>query len=491
MITTDKMLLPLPPILSRRGALPRTLVFSSVGDRGHAIRSWLDDTKCNYRTAVVYYGSDPDSRWAKHLQKTADHFDIHAGGKFQNLLWWIDQNPRLLDDFDYVFVVDDDLAITPDTVGRIVRTAREYSLPVASPSHSPLGRISWPHMASRGSGRRVNEPAAGVALTNFVEMTCPLFEVEALRTFLDYLRPFASQLIGWGTDWIISSACYTAARPFGVLHNVSVTNPWARGPDGREIDQYQPASDRKKAWLALASQARLPICSPRQVRAWLPKPRMRCINLDRAIERREQFTKDWIDGLGLYVRFFSAFDRRDVEAGRMHFPYDEAAAKRRTGRPLTPGEIACATSHALVMREEMEFCGPEGVFILEDDCVPLPGVGANEIMRRVQTAAAALPGVEVIAGHEPASRYTFSEQAGGAVRIERPPWGSMFTWYSPHGNRRAYEILSRMEIPTDWLWRNLAGERKFAMLVPPVASHDGETTYIGNQHRGVERAFIT
>lgn len=118
--------------------------------------------------------------------------------------------------------------------------------------------------------------AAGVALTNFVEMTSPIFEVEALRAFLDYFRRFASQLIGWGTDFVISSACYTSSRPFGVLHNVSVTNPWARGPDGREIDQYQPASERKKAWLTLASQVRLPICGPRQWRTWLPKPRMRC-----------------------------------------------------------------------------------------------------------------------------------------------------------------------------------------------------------------------
>lgn len=158
--------------------------------------------------------------------------------------------------------------------------------------------------------------------------------------------------------------------------------------------------------------------------------------------------------------------------------------------PYRPLAWACATSHALVMREDMEFCGPEGVFIVEDDCVPLLGTGANEILRRIQTAAAALPGVEVIAGHEPASRYTFSEQAGGAVRIIKPPWGSMFTWYSLQGLRRAYEILTRMEVPMDWLWRDLAAKRMFALLTPPVAGHDGETTYIGNEHRGVKRAFV-
>ena len=76
------------------------------------------------------------------------------------------------------------------------------------------------------------------------------------------------------------------------------------------------------------------------------------------------------------------------------------------------------------------------------------------------------------------------------MRIIRLPWGSMVTWYSPQGLRRAYDILSRMEIPTDWLCRDLAAQRNFAMLVPPVASNDGGTTYIGNEHRGVERRFI-
>lgn len=86
------------------------------------------------------------------------------------------------------------------------------------------------------------------------------------------------------------------------------------------------------------------------------------------------------------------------------------------------------------------------MFILEDDCVPLPGV--NEAVRRMQAAVAALPGVDVIAGHEPNSRYTFSEQVGGAVRIIKPPRGSIFTWYSPRGLPHAYDIISRMEVVT-------------------------------------------
>lgn len=142
------------------------------------------------------------------------------------------------------------------------------------------------------------------------------------------------------------------------------------------------------------------------------------------------------------------------------------------------------------MHEELEFCGPEGVFILEDECVPPAMAVAIEILRRIQAAAATLPGVEVIAGHEPASRYAFSEQSGGAVRINKPPWCSMFTWYKTNGLRRAYDILVRREFPTDWLWRDLSAQRKFALLTPPVAGHDGETAYIGNEHRGATPRFV-
>lgn len=201
----------------------------------------------------------------------------------------------------------------------------------------------------------------------------------------------------------------------------------------------------------------------------LPQPRMRCINLERAVERRERFTRDWIEGLGFPVKFFTAFDRRQVEAGEQRFPYDEAAARLRTRRPLTPGEIACATSHALVMREELESCGPEGVIIFEDDCHPLPG--ADRIVERIRTAVQALPGIEVVACHQPHVRFTIREEAGGAVRILHPPWGSIVTWYSPQGLRRAFELTSRLNCPADWIWQDFARDGTFAMLKPAVASH--------------------
>ncbi|MBI1389928.1 MAG: hypothetical protein GC154_15920 [bacterium] len=493
----------LPPLLSCRGPLPRTLVFGSVGDRGQAVTSWFgldSEMPRDYEVAVGYYGGDPAGPWARFLANHADHFQVHRGGKFQNLLWWVNQHsgdsggPGVLDAFDYVIVADDDIALTSDMIGRMVRTAREYDLPVASPSHSWDGRISWPHMGARGSGKRAHEPAAGVEFCNFVEMTCPVFEVDALRRFLGLFQRYADRLTGWGADWLISCACFTEQRPFGVMHNVTITNPRTRPgrtPNLREIDTLEPARQRQQNWLSIAASEKLAYTGPKDLRTWLPQPRMRCINLERATERRERFTRDWIEGAGFPVRFFTAIDRRDIENGQMVFSYDEAAARSRIGRYMTSGEIACATSHALVVREELEFCGPEGVFIMEDDCYPILETGAERIVHRVRDAVTALPGIEVVAGLEPYTRFTVREEAGGAMRILDPPWGSSVTWYSPHGLRRAYELLSRMDCPADWIWKDFSATGAFAMLKPPIALHNvTDTTYIGNEFRGIRRRFI-
>lgn len=129
-------LLPLPQLRSLRGPLPRTLVFSSVGDRSQAVSSWFGEGSQprDYRIVLIYFGNDPDGAWVSKLRANADHFAVRRGGKFQNLLWWIDQHPHVLNQFDYVLVLDDDIRMTPEVIARTVRTARDFDLPIASAS---------------------------------------------------------------------------------------------------------------------------------------------------------------------------------------------------------------------------------------------------------------------------------------------------------------------------------------------------------------------
>ncbi len=392
-------------------------------------------------------------------------------------------------------VADDDIAMTPERVGRMVRMARAYGLPVASASHGWEGKVSgWRHMMARGGGGRGHEPAGGVELCNFVEMTCLVMEAPVLRDFLDYFRRYADRLTGWGTDWLIANRCFSDGRPFGVMHNVTILNSRQRPglpPGVREIELFQPTRKRCAGMEGhcggrCAGAVRAEGLA--EVAAAAADAR---ISLEAAVERRKRITEEWIDGLGFPVQFFSAVDRRDLEAGRLALPYDDAAAVRRIGRSMTEGEIACVASHGLLVFEELEFCGPEGVFIMEDDCSPIPDGGAEQLFERVRAAVKALPGIEAVLCHRPWGGYKVRQCAGGAVRLARPPWGSVLAWYSPAGLRRALGLFSRVDRPADWIWREMCASGTLAMLDPPLASHGtAETTYIDSERRRLPRRFI-
>ena len=210
------------------------------------------------------------------------------------------------------------------------------------------------------------------------------------------------------------------------------------------------------------------------------------------MERRKRITEEWIDGLGFPVQFFSAVDRRDLEAGRLALPYDDAAAVRRIGRSMTEGEIACVASHGLLVFEELEFCGPEGVFIMEDDCSPIPDGGAEQLFERVRAAVKALPGIEAVLCHRPWGGYKVRHGARAARSGWPVPLGAAF-W---RGTARPdcggpWACFRGSTGPPIDLTGGCAASGTLAMLDPPLASHGtAETTYIDSKCRRLPRRFI-
>ena len=47
-----------------------------------------------------------------------------------------------------------------------------------------------------------------------------------------------------------------------------------------------------------------------------------CINLQRATERRQLIQELWIDGLGIDINFWEAYDRRNIENGIYQYSYN-------------------------------------------------------------------------------------------------------------------------------------------------------------------------
>jgi hypothetical protein len=139
-----------------------------------------------------------------------------------------------------VFVADDDLEISAEAISRLFEIRLAHNLDVLQPAYLPTGRVSHaPLMVFPGCFGR---------LTNFVEVTCPLFRSSSLIRFLD---TYDGSLVGWGIDWWFMEMLWKAGeRRAAVIDAVPCRNPHTneKGLQVREIDVLQSAGDRAAAW---------------------------------------------------------------------------------------------------------------------------------------------------------------------------------------------------------------------------------------------------
>ncbi len=208
-----------------------------------------------------------------------------------------------------------------------------------------------------------------------------------------------------------------------------------------------------------------------------------CLNLARAVERKEMIQREWIEKLQFNIEFFTAFDRRQIESGEFIFPYNEQAAIERIKRPLSNGEIACATSHCLLLRKALAQ-GHHEIIVMEDDCSPTTHASIETVLGSIETCKKNFPNVKVLLMHDTDKNVKIIEQKEGINLLAFPQFGYRFVWLQ----KRAIEILandlSTMCYPADWLWaKRFMPMKVIANLVNPIGIHSGENTYIGNELR--------
>jgi len=216
-----------------------------------------------------------------------------------------------------------------------------------------------------------------------------------------------------------------------------------------------------------------------------------CLNLPRAVDRRAQMQRLWTEERGFELEFFPAVDRRDIAAGAFPLPYDPAAARSRCGRELTPGEVACATSHHLLLRHALA-AGHTEIVVMEDDILPAAHTTPPAVNAAIQSALTTFPRLGVLILHEALQPVRAWETRGDTALLAEPPFGFCCVWL----NARAMELLARdlatLCYPADWLWtRRFAPMKTVAMTTTPFCTHDGKDSYIGNSSAGPQaRRFI-
>jgi GR25 family glycosyltransferase involved in LPS biosynthesis len=224
-----------------------------------------------------------------------------------------------------------------------------------------------------------------------------------------------------------------------------------------------------------------------------------CINLERAIERKEFITKKWIDELGLDITFWKAYDRRDIENNKFIYPYNKQLAIQTIGRQLSNGEIACATSFCMLYEFLIEKKYNE-VLIMEDDIVP-NFIDKSVLFNKIEIIKKEFTQTEMILLHNmhPVQMQSQKNEIFYDKKIESSlckiaPFGNQLFYIKLNAIKIIYDILKTMSMAADHPQDILAKENLVCIANNPLCNHEwigiNSNTYIGNEYRNTHRRFI-
>jgi len=151
--------------------------------------------------------------------------------------------------YEAVWVTDDDIRIDHGRISRLFQIRRKHKMRVLQPSFAKGGRSS--HWVTKQQTKEL--ATRPIRYTNFVEMTCPMFDIWALRRFMDVFDP---DVKGWGTDFLFLATLRNAGQAIdshgeflrgkvAVIDSVPCVNPnTVTKHDKREITKLQSTQTR-------------------------------------------------------------------------------------------------------------------------------------------------------------------------------------------------------------------------------------------------------
>jgi len=234
----------------------RNLIYISAGDRetfaSYVISNLLD----YFDVGIFYYGGD--HKKIERLAEFSSFFTVGKGTKFNSFQQFAQNNPEIYDLYDTIWLCDDDLIVVKGDLCVIPKILKEYNLKILSPAYSTWGRMSHnimrPHLWIRV-----------FRFVNFVEMGSPLFDSQALKSFLNI---YDGSLDGQGIDWWYCNFMKCDSELVaGIVDSIVFKNPYERdkGDSDRELDRYSDFLERKAQWGRCQSAQQLQVWSHRNL----------------------------------------------------------------------------------------------------------------------------------------------------------------------------------------------------------------------------------
>lgn len=192
--------------------MARNLVIVRAGD-GSLHPSWLGNGQPrDWDIIVNYFGDDPSAFRADNVRRIDS-----KGPKWPALCELAGHLEAQLDQYDYIWLPDDDLACDITAIDRMFAICSEFNLELAQPALSPDSYFS--HVIT------LRNRAFRLRYTTFVEIMAPCF---SRALFKSCWREFGINQSGWGLDFlwptkvktplkiaIIDSAVVRHTRPVG------------------------------------------------------------------------------------------------------------------------------------------------------------------------------------------------------------------------------------------------------------------------------------
>jgi hypothetical protein len=225
----------------------KNLVFSSVGDNTNFDTLYIGPNM-EYDIYVIYYGTDTE-KYNQYKSKV-DWIEQRKGSKFQNFYYLYTTYPELISNYEYFFIVDDDIIINVNKINSLFTLARKYNLSICGPSFVSPSKIS--HQITKYIPGRL------LTYTNFVEVNVPLFSRIALDLFIELFDP---NLVGWGIDYFyIWCNGLNNTNTYAIIHSITCINPDDNNKPlkRRELLLHPDSVNRAAIWNAFAKSIGCP-----------------------------------------------------------------------------------------------------------------------------------------------------------------------------------------------------------------------------------------
>jgi hypothetical protein len=193
--------------------VPRILIIIRVG-RNTIHRSWIWTT---HGLADVAISTFDDIDCANDGVRFLHRF---PGGKLPGVMDFLRTHPAVIEQYDYFWLLDDDLVLPFDTLRRISALLARFPFDLSSPGLSYESFFSWP--LTMANDRFL------FRCTDFVEVMAPIMSRAFLRTAM---LAFADNFSCWGHEWLWREMLSQQKKYAAIFDSAPIvhTRPFSRG----------------------------------------------------------------------------------------------------------------------------------------------------------------------------------------------------------------------------------------------------------------------